>query len=163
MNDQDQAIIPAHHPNCFGCGPQNPRNLGLSMEMVGERVSGHIRFDDFHEGGPGLAHGGAVAAAFDDLLGSIPVARQIPAVTGRLTVDYRSPVFLGVDASLDAWLDRREGRKLFLRGTMRQGETVVAEAEALFVVVDLAHFRRAGRDVPESWKGWGSPVPPVAP
>jgi acyl-coenzyme A thioesterase PaaI-like protein len=43
-----------------------------------DRVRGVVRFDRRQERSPGLAHGGAVAAALDDLLGTVLV------VVGRL-------------------------------------------------------------------------------
>lgn len=146
---------PAHHPNCFGCGPENPSSMGLRMRIDEGRVVGSICFAPHHEGGPGLAHGGAVAAAFDDLLGAVPSAHRLPAVTASLTVEFRAPAVLGPTLELEAHLERRDGRKLYTRGTMHDGATLLAEAHGLFIVVDLDHFRRSGQPLPDAWSTWG--------
>lgn len=146
--------IPAHHPNCFGCGTENPSSMGLQMHVKSRRVLGTIRFAPHHEGGPGLAHGGAVAAVFDDVLGAVPSALHLPAVTASLTVEFRAPAVLGDDLEVEAHLERRDGRKLYTRATMRRGTALLAEAHALFIVVDLAHFRRTGQPLPDAWSQW---------
>ena len=61
---------------------------------------------------------------------------------------YRAPVLLGTPYLLEAGLQRREGRKLFVRaqGT-DEGCALVVEANAVFVVVGREHFARGGGDV----------------
>ena len=57
-----------------------------------------------------------------------------------------APVLLGVPYLLEAGLDRREGRKLFVsaRGVDEDGALVV-EAQAVFIVVELQHFSGGSR------------------
>ena len=81
------------------------------------------------EGAPGRAHGGIVAAAFDDVTGFVIGQLREPAFTGELTVRYLAPVPVDEPLEMRARLEGRERRKLF----------ITAEARA----------RRAGRrDVP---------------
>ena len=141
-----------HHAHCLGCGPDNPATLGLSFRIEGERVHGTTSLDDRHQGAPGFAHGGAVATALDDTIGTLLIALRRPAVTARLEVDYRRPALLGREFELEAWAERIDGRKLHLAAVMRDESTVVAEARALFVEVDTEHFQSAGADMPDAWK-----------
>lgn len=53
----------------MGCGPENAQGLQLAVFRDGDMVYGDVTFDERHIGAPGLAHGGAVAAARDDVLG----------------------------------------------------------------------------------------------
>lgn len=62
-------LLPAHTPTCMGCGPQNPHGLQLVAYRSGDTVYADVTFDERHIGAPGLAHGGAIAAACDDVLG----------------------------------------------------------------------------------------------
>ncbi len=163
MMPEADGTVPAHKPHCLGCGPENPASMGLRMQVVGERVRGRVRFDRRQEGAPGFAHGGAVATVLDDALGTVLILVRRPAVTARLEVDYRAPAFLERELDVEAWCDRAEGRKLHLEGELRDGETLVARARALFVEVDLAHFQRGGRELPERWRDWPSGETPVAP
>ena len=141
----------SHHPTCLGCGTDNPASLGLRIFSEDHRVSTTMCLDERHTGAPGFVHGGAVATAFDDLLGTLPLLEKRPAVTAKLEIDYRRPMFLGVAYAMEAWLDRVEGRKLHLAGHAHdEAGELVAEAYALFVEVDVAHFRR-GSDGSLPW------------
>ena len=46
-----------------------------------------------------------------------------------------------VELRLDAVIERTEGRKSFLRGRMFAGDELVADGEALFVVVGAEWFQ----------------------
>ena len=142
-----------HHPNCFGCGPENPAALGLVFEVEANEVTTPLRFDRRHEGAPGFAHGGAVAAALDDILGTVPLSLGRVAVTAQLTVDFRAPALLGRDLVMRGGLEREDGRKMWLRAEIRDGEQLIAEAHALFLEVDRAHFEQGGEALPPNWMG----------
>jgi acyl-coenzyme A thioesterase PaaI-like protein len=135
-----------HQPNCMGCGPDNPAGLGMRFRVDGDRIQGTMRLDRRHEGRPGIAHGGALAAALDDLLGAMltVVDRQL-SVTARLVVDFRALARLHRDLDLLGWCERIDGRKVHLRGEIRDGETVIAEGRALFVEIDDEHLARLGQ------------------
>lgn len=140
--------LPPHHPRCLGCGPENPHGHHLQVWREGDAVRAEHVFDERHVGAPGIAHGGAVATVLDDLFGFLLYRIGEPAVTRHLEVGYRAPVLLGTPYLLDAGLQRREGRKLFVRaqGT-DEGGALVVEANAVFVVVGREHFARGGGDV----------------
>ena len=140
-------LLPPHHPRCLGCGPENPHGHHLQVWREGDAVRARHVFDERHVGAPGIAHGGAVATVLDDLFGFLLYLIGEPAVTRHLEVGYRAPVLLGTPYLLEAEVQRREGRKLFVRaqGT-DEGGALVVEATALFVVVGLEHFTRGGGD-----------------
>jgi acyl-coenzyme A thioesterase PaaI-like protein len=123
----------------------------MSLAIVGDRVTGTLTFDERHQGAPGFAHGGALATALDDALGTVLVVVGRPGVTARLEVDYRRPAFLDRAYSVEAWLEREDGRKITMSAELRDGAEVVAEARALFLQVDAEHFMEAG-EVPEEWR-----------
>ena len=137
-----------HHANCLGCGPDNPGTLGLKLAIDGERVRGEVTLDDRHQGAPGFAHGGAVATALDDTLGTLLVVLGHPGVTARLEVNYRRPAFLHRRFELEAWVERVEGRKIEMAAEMREGSDIVADATALFIQVDREHFLQGADQLP---------------
>lgn len=151
------AALPPHQPNCLGCGPQNPGSMGLSLHADGGRVKGLVTLDRRHEGAPGFAHGGAVATVLDDALGSLLMLIEVPAVTARLEVDYRAPAFLGREFRVEAWLESREGRKLWLGGAISDAGESIADASGLFVQVDGAHFLRGAANLPKDWRRAADP------
>ncbi|WP_233243814.1 PaaI family thioesterase [Paraconexibacter algicola] len=144
-----------HDPMCMGCGHANPGNLGVRVWFEGQRVHGEVLLDERHSGAPGYAHGGAIAAIMDDLLGQVLIPLDRPGVTATITVDFRGPALLGRTLSLESWCEKIDGRKLHMRGEIRDGDTLVAEARALFIHVDVSHWEASGQPLPESWQGWG--------
>ncbi|WP_327115309.1 PaaI family thioesterase [Nocardia sp. NBC_01730] len=100
-------------------------------------VDARITFRTFHLGGNNAAHGGHVAIGFDDLLG-MTAAVHTGAVTrtASLTVDYRAITPLNTELKVRAWVERREGRKVYVRATLHDGERLCAEANGLFIVLN---------------------------
>lgn len=147
MPDSTLASLPPHHPRCLGCGPDNPAGLHLAVYRDGDTVVTDVTFDARHRGAPGLAHGGAISAACDDLFGFILYVVEEIAVTRTLTVDYLAPVPLGQPHRITARLQRRHGRRLHLEATGIGHDGITRfTAEALFLVVDHDHFAPHGSE-----------------
>ncbi|QZN84868.1 MULTISPECIES: PaaI family thioesterase [Cellulomonadaceae] len=118
-------------------------------------MADHV-FDERHVGAPGVVHGGAVATVLDDLFGFLPYLVGTPAVTRQLTVDYLSPVLVGVTYRIEATVTSREDRKVFVVATVSDlDERTVATSSAVFITVDVEHFARHGG------VSGGGPTPPV--
>jgi Thioesterase superfamily len=111
----------------------NPVAPAFSYERTAHGVVGRGEFGLAAEGPPGCVHGGWVALAFDEALGIANNAAGHLTMTGRLTVRYRRPTPLHTEITLEAHVARVDGRRVTTVGTMRVGENVTAEAEALFV------------------------------
>jgi acyl-coenzyme A thioesterase PaaI-like protein len=115
-------------------GRSNPLAPPIIAEFVdgpsGQYVTGSVTFGAAYEGPPGHVHGGLVAAMFDEVLG---FAQQSSGFTGRLTVHYRRPTPLHQQLQVRAWQEREDGRKRIIRGTCHLGETLLSEAEGLFI------------------------------
>ncbi len=94
------------------------------------------------EGPPGFAHGGSVAAVLDEALGAAAWLSGHIVVVARLAVDMREMVPLGTDATVKAWVDRVDGRKVYCRAQLRDDSTTFAEGEALCVVLTEEHVSR---------------------
>lgn len=97
-------------------------------------VEAEVRFGDFHLGGNGVAHGGHVAVVFDDL-GGMAAALKVGGVarTAYLTVNYRSLTPLNTPLTLKTWVEIHDGRKLFVKGTLHDGDRLCADLDALFI------------------------------
>ncbi len=132
-----------HLPWCFGCGPENDQGLGLRPHFVQDRVEAEIRFAPRFQGGPGVVHGGAISAFFDDLIGFVMMAHQRPGVTAKLETNFLRPIPLGITLHGTAWLSRTEGRKMWAEavGEDDHGNRYV-EAIALFLPIGPEHFAK---------------------
>ena len=106
----------------------------MAMELVdgpdGPVVEGTVTFGPAYEGPPGHAHGGYVAAMFDELLGR---GLNQPGFTAWLHVEYRKPTPLELPLTLKAWRDRTERRKIWIKGECWAGGMLLTEAEGLFI------------------------------
>ncbi len=132
-----------HSPFIGLANPMSPP-MRLRYEQVEGgpgRVVCDVTFGPAYEGPPGCVHGGYVAGAFDELLGAAQSLSGTQGMTAHLGIDYRRPTPLLVPLRMEAWLDRREGRKIWARGTLSADGELKAEAEALFIAFDTDRFR----------------------
>ena len=53
--------------------------------------------------------------------------------TAYLKINYRNIVPIEKDLQFDAGVDRVDGRKIFVSGRLTDGDTLLSEADALFV------------------------------
>jgi acyl-coenzyme A thioesterase PaaI-like protein len=126
---------------CAGRRPDLPgRGHPLLLpHVVDERtetsVRGRVTFSPYYLGGNGAAHGGTVPLLFDEVLGMLVNSTNPPppARTAYLTVNYRAITPIEVELSLEATIDRTEGRKIWASGRLHDGERLVADADGLFV------------------------------
>ena len=129
-------------------GRANPLAPPIDLWLDGDHMVGTATFGAAYEGPPGCVHGGYVAAAFDEVLGSTQSLSGAPGMTGRLTVSYRSPTPLETELRFVGWLERVEGRKIFTKGELWAGDRLCAEAEGLFISIKAGQFAdlKAERD-----------------
>ncbi len=132
------------YDECFGCGTDH--ESGLKVQRTGAEsnaVYGHFTVTAEHQGSPGLAHGGILATAMDEILGTAAWNLGRMAVTGRLETDYRLPVPVGTVVHLKAWCTGVDGRKIYVQGEGRIDSPdgpVAVQAAALFLEVPREHF-----------------------
>ncbi|MEV7289838.1 PaaI family thioesterase [Streptomyces sp. NPDC093252] len=142
-------LLGSHYGQCFGCGGEQAHGLHLAAR-AGEGVSITAEFtvQAAHQGAPGLAHGGVLAAALDETLGSLNWLLRVIAVTGRLETDFVRPVPVGTTLHLAAEVVAVAGRKIYSTATGRIGGPdgpLAVRADALFIEVKVDHFVDNGR------------------
>jgi acyl-coenzyme A thioesterase PaaI-like protein len=124
-------------------GWSNPTGVELEVRFDDKDVIADVVLRRAFEGAPGRAHGGIVAAAFDDVTGFVIGRLQEPAFTGELTVRYLAAVPVDEPLEIRARLDGRERRKLFISAELRAGDALVATCRATYITVDLSRFAGA--------------------
>jgi len=141
--------IASHYHLCVGCGRDHPTGLRVSVTAgEGLTLSGSFTVTENHQGAPGLAHGGMLTLAFDEVLGSLMWLVGMPAVTAHLQTDFRRPVPVGTTLHITAHVDGRAGRRLYTSAIGRADDAtgpVAVRASAVFVIVAGEHFRTYGR------------------
>jgi acyl-coenzyme A thioesterase PaaI-like protein len=124
-------------------GRANPMSIEIDVAFEDEVVVGRFVLRKGFEGAPGRAHGGMVAAAFDEVTGNVIGMLHEPAFTGELTVRYLEPTPMNDPIEMRAWLEGRERRKLFIEAEARAGDRVAAICHAIYITVDPAAFAAA--------------------
>jgi acyl-coenzyme A thioesterase PaaI-like protein len=151
---QPPPIPPHHDPACWGCG-DNPNGIHLPLppEEGLELYEATFHFDERHQGGPGIVHGGLVGAALDEACGLLATWHRFPAVTARIAVRFRRPVPIHADLTVRAQVTAERGRHIEIAAELRRDD-VLAEAEGSFLHVPLEHFLQTpeGRAAGEAWR-----------
>jgi acyl-coenzyme A thioesterase PaaI-like protein len=105
----------SHHDLCFGCGQANLFGLQLEVRRRSEGgVDGRFFVKQDHQGPPGFAHGGVIAAALDEAMSLVLHGQGTYAVTGQFEVELRAPAPVGSFVRIEADVERVEGRRLHL-------------------------------------------------
>jgi len=99
----------------------------------GGRCSSEFVLGSAYEGPPTWVHGGVSALVLDHMLGeAASEALSKARFTGTITVKYLRGTPLG-PLRCDAWIDRKEGVKVFARGSISDAKGVTVEAEGVFI------------------------------
>lgn len=137
--------------------PMNRPRSGFEDRAVAGRanptsIDFDVRFDDeddvvaefvlrrAFEGAPGRAHGGIVAAAFDDITGWVIGRLGEPAFTGELTVRFVAPVPVDERLTVRTRLAERDRRKLFITAELTAADQLIATCRATYITVDPSVF-----------------------
>jgi acyl-coenzyme A thioesterase PaaI-like protein len=90
-----------------------------------------------HEGFTGMVHGGIITTLLDEAMGWAAHSQEIWAVTGRLAVEFRAPVEVGVETIVSGRIEQDRGRALEISGELRRrdDDRLLARATATFVRV----------------------------
>jgi acyl-coenzyme A thioesterase PaaI-like protein len=123
-----------HHELCFGCGQQNLFGLQLELERRPEGgVAGRFFVKQDHQGPPGYAHGGVIAAALDEAMALLLHEQGTYALTGRLEVELKAPAPVGAFVEVEADVEAVEGGKLSLRAAAAGEDGPIATAQGTFI------------------------------
>lgn len=112
---------------------------------------GKVWFGPGAQGPPGHAHGGSMAAVLDEALGSSCWVAGHPVVAAELTTSFRAMLPLGTVATVEAWIERSDGRKLYPKGQIvGEDGTLFAEATGLFIEMSSEAFDALAKRLGES-------------
>lgn len=136
-------LAPFHAPEGQGPAGRSPQLPGMGSLLLppwtmsrfdsdGVEMQGH--FCRFHVGGNGAVHGGVIPLLFDHVFGMVVHAAGRPiSRTAFLHVDYRKITPIDTPLQVRGHVTSTEGRKAFVRGELVDGDTVLAEGNALMI------------------------------
>src|SRR4030066_1311052 len=121
------------HRNCFACGVNNGIGLGLKFHKHKDgTVVGSFFADPKFEGYSGIIHGGIVATLLDSAMTHCLLIKDIPALTGRLSIKYSTPIRTGTVVKLEARIVDQFHEMFIIEGKALVGGGRVASAEAKY-------------------------------
>ena len=154
-------LAPGEQMLCFACRAEGACQFGIrEVAPAGERrIMARLACPARYEGGPGVAHGGWVAAVLDEVLGHLGPLNGALTVTGTLTIEYLRPTPILHDLEVQAWVERVEGRRWHLEAEMTLASTgaLLGRARGVFVERKAEHFENHRR-----WMDRGGETRPTA-
>ncbi len=135
---------------CFACGLENPSGLRLRFYDDGrEEVFADITIVPDHQGYPGWAHGGVIAAILDEVGGrTVMIGNPLRFfMTAKLDIRFRRPVPVGAPLRAMGRLGKLREHSATAHAEIRSAEgEVLAEAELLLTDVPQAAFNPGEAD-----------------
>jgi acyl-coenzyme A thioesterase PaaI-like protein len=126
-------------------GRYNPIALPVVISFEPPLAIGTAVFTTPYEGGPGWVHGAALAATFDIVLTAANHLSGAAGPTVWLTIRFRRPTLVGVEARFEAEVVANDGRRVTSRGRLVQDGIVCVEAEGEFAVLDPTRIHKMAK------------------
>ncbi|MFA6033190.1 MAG: PaaI family thioesterase [Myxococcota bacterium] len=142
-------LLPAQEgvPMCFACGQKNVHGMKLRFWKEGPAtVSTEFTPPEYMMGWGNVLHGGFSALILDEVMLWVPFSLLgLKAfVTKEITVSYKKPTFVGRKLFAYGHLVEDDGRKLKLKGEIRDAEgNVLSVGECTIVRVHEKHLQAA--------------------
>jgi acyl-coenzyme A thioesterase PaaI-like protein len=114
-------------------GRCNPLAPPMQMVLREEKAIGTVTFGDAYEGPPNCVHGGMIALTWDHVMALANMLINARGPTAWLHVDYKKPTPLYTPLRFEAWIDKLEGKKIFIKGVCYARDEIVTEASGLFI------------------------------
>lgn len=114
-------------------GRSTPLSLPLELWLDGDTVRGKANYGLPWQGPPGRVHGGVLSLTMDILLAKTQDFFPNLGMTGTLNLRYLAATPLNTDVTLEARVQRIEGRKLFCEGRVLVGDKVSVEASGIWI------------------------------
>jgi acyl-coenzyme A thioesterase PaaI-like protein len=105
------------------------------VRVTDHQMSARLTLSSFYLGANGAAHGGSLPLVFDQALAQLAQYRRTISRTAYLNVSYRAVTPVLKPLRVEGRLERIDGRKRFVHGTIYDGDLVTAEAHALYVAL----------------------------
>ncbi len=122
---------------CFVCGPDNPKGLQIACYWDEDQYVAEFTPERYHQGHPGITHGGIIASLFDEVMGKSLIHQGWMVVTAELNIKYIKPLPIGQQVVFRSDMREKKNRviKMAASATFEDG-TVAAEAEAVMIIVE---------------------------
>lgn len=116
---------------CFVCGKRNEAGLKLDFRTEDGRTVAEFIPLKIHQGYQDIVHGGIISTILDEAMVKAVLSLGIGAVTAEMSVRFKSPLFVGEKALVEAEILTMSSRLIETSAKMKKADrTVIAEARA---------------------------------
>lgn len=113
---------------------------------------GRVWFGPGAEGPPMHVHGGSMAAVLDEVMGGAAWMAGHTVVAAQITVKFRRMIPLLRVMTLEAWVTKKEGRRVTTAGRLIGGDgEVYTEGEGLFIELAADQFADLAERAHRAW------------
>lgn len=121
---------------CIVCGKDNPIGLHLNITEGEGWAKAEWTVHEHFVGFDTILHGGIQCAILDDLMAHATYYLDADVMTAHLEVDYKAPAYVGDFLECEAHvIERGTGRSVKMAGTLKKGDTIIAEAKSVMVML----------------------------
>ncbi len=120
----------------FGRGQDNPIGLKLAFTWDGRTARAEFTPTEYHQGWPGVVHGGITLALLDEAAGSAVSFAGLNCVSARIQVKLKHPAMVGVPLIVSASV-KEIRRSVVITDTYvcdRDGKEIAAGEITLMVI-----------------------------
>lgn len=107
--------------------------LNVSFDSQTQTMTGTVVCTRAYEGPPGMVHGAVIAAIYDQILAMTSTCIGKGGPTAFLNTQFLKPTLLQTELSFTTWIDKIDGRKVYIKGQCEIAGEVVSTAEALCI------------------------------
>ena len=130
------------YPLCFACGQENPIGLKLRFRQEGDEVRSEFTPGEYHQGWPGIVHGGVIDALLDEAMAYVPHFMGLNCVTAKMEVRIRHPVPIGQRLLISSNATRKTRKVIEAEARLAfEDGTTAAEGKAVMYVVERRERR----------------------
>ena len=129
--NEPQEILP-YSPVTGSFNPIAPK-LNVTFDATTQILSGNVVCSRAYEGPPGMVHGAVIAAIYDQMLAMTSTCIGKGGHTAFLNTQFLKPTFLYQPLSFTSWIDKIEGRKIFIKGQCTLDGEIISTADALCI------------------------------
>lgn len=115
---------------CFACGKMNNHGLKLEFIIEGEKTVSIFIPQKIHQGFKDVVHGGIISTILDEAMMKAALSRGISVVTAEMVVRFKSPLFVGDKAFIEAEINNMGKRLIETSARIRKNDnSLIAEAK----------------------------------
>lgn len=132
--------VDSDYSQCFGCGQDNPIGLKLNFQWDGKTARAEFTPAEFHQGWPGIVHGGITICLLDEAMGWAVRFEGMECVTAKMEVKLSRPAAVNEPLIITAHITRKTRKLIETRAAVAlEDGTLVAEGKAKHFVVNASN------------------------